>query len=799
MRTTARMAWMIATVVTVCFRPAPAQQTRPLHPEDVIRRERLDSLLSPDGKSLLYWRISPFVQPGPRFFMVDLVGGEQRELTRQVDPRARIFAWAWSPSGRRIAVAGAIGPATMVWFGDRDSGRLEPITHPPLRTSAQPALVWASEYELMLSTLPDEAIGTIFQAQDLTARQWAKTNAGIEPSRSILESGVERTGSSKQMGAWMLLNLRDGSATSIPDGGVPTTTIAAHNGKAVASVFRISHPRIDHPGLLLDTSAFSMVDGEALALVKVDRGALVARRVEGVVDVVGDGMSWSPDDSKLAFVARRSRGGRERRVFVYYQRGDSLAEMNTEGLSGVAGLAPFAWTVRGSLTVLMSSVPVAGKSPGRPDWWAVRADAPPTNLTAGIVAEPMQMPSRLVAEPAGSLLGVVGSNFWRIDPDGGPPTKLGVKADLHGVSLEWPPDSRVSSNVVVSAQRGDARILGRVDSMNGEFTEIARPSGEALVSDFHPVTGASVFNVQSGRESSLWASTQAGKAPTRVAEANAHLHDVVAPEMKAIHYEDANGRKLHGWLVLPSGFAALKRWPMVAHVYPGTVFSDQAKPWLDDDSELLAGHGYVVLLPSMPGAEGSPLRDPYDELAKQVLPAVDKAIELGIADPKRLGLMGHSFGGYAVYGLVTQTTRFQAAVARAGISDLVSNYGQLNPRSWRGEFPLEDAYQVSWSESGQARLGSPLWKDMSRYIHNSPIQYVGRVETPLLMLHGDLDFVPIQQAEEFFTSLARRGKRARFVRYWGEGHLILSNRANYVDYWQQIYAWFDELLAKPSE
>ena len=74
-----------------------------------------------------------------------------------------------------------------------------------------------------------------------------------------------------------------------------------------------------------------------------------------------------------------------------------------------------------------------------------------------------------------------------------------------------------------------------------------------------------------------------------------------------------------------------------------------------------------------------------------------------------------------------------------------------------------------------------------------------RVETPLLMLHGDRDFVPIQQAEEFYTSLARRGKRARFVRYWGEGHLILSSPANFVDYWQQIYAWFDELLAKPSE
>ena len=103
----------------------------------------------------------------------------------------RIAAWAWSPSGRQIAVAGTIGPATTIWFGDRDAGRLEPIAHPPLRTS-QPEIVWASEDELILSTLPDEAIGTMVQAEDLASRQWAKTNQGLEPSRSILETGVNR-------------------------------------------------------------------------------------------------------------------------------------------------------------------------------------------------------------------------------------------------------------------------------------------------------------------------------------------------------------------------------------------------------------------------------------------------------------------------------------------------------------------------------------------------------------------------------------------------------------------------------
>lgn len=306
MRTFVRIASVVAVVVTVWLRSAPAQETRLLSPQDVIRRERLISSLSPDGKSLMYLRLSPFVHPGPRLFVVDLVGGEERELTRQIDPRARIIAWTWSPSGRRIAVAGAIGPETTVWYTDRDSGQLKRIPHRSFRTAAAPALVWASEDELILSTLSDDAIDTLVQAEDLTIRQWAKANEGLEPSRSIVETGGKGFALSGRMGFWMLVNLRGGAATSVPDGGIPTRTVAGHTGKAIASLFRQSSPRLDRPGLFPDLR-FSM-DGQGLAVVKAEKGSLVARRVEAVVDVIGDSLSWSPDDGKLAFFARLCDG-----------------------------------------------------------------------------------------------------------------------------------------------------------------------------------------------------------------------------------------------------------------------------------------------------------------------------------------------------------------------------------------------------------------------------------------------------------------------------------------------------------
>jgi dipeptidyl aminopeptidase/acylaminoacyl peptidase len=182
------------------------------------------------------------------------------------------------------------------------------------------------------------------------------------------------------------------------------------------------------------------------------------------------------------------------------------------------------------------------------------------------------------------------------------------------------------------------------------------------------------------------------------------------------------------------------------------------------------------------------------DIPKGVLPAVDRVVELGIADPDRVGVMGQSFGGYSTFSLVTSTHRFRAAVALAGMSDYLSWYGTF--RSW--DRFTEHGYRTlanpKMGEAGQSRLGGSPWADLFRYLKNSPIAYLDHVETPLLILEGDQDFEGIEQSEEMFTGLYRLGKRARFVRYWGEGHTIESP-ANIRDAWRRIYEWFDTYLA----
>jgi dipeptidyl aminopeptidase/acylaminoacyl peptidase len=92
-------------------------------------------------------------------------------------------------------------------------------------------------------------------------------------------------------------------------------------------------------------------------------------------------------------------------------------------------------------------------------------------------------------------------------------------------------------------------------------------------------------------------------------------------------------------------------------------------------------------------------------------------------------------------------------------------------------------------------MGTPPWDDSLQWVENSPVFYLDRVTTPLLLIHGDLDFVAIQQAEEMFSGLKRLGKEAEFVRYFGEGH-VLSKPVNIRDSWHRIVTWFDRHLKK---
>jgi len=200
---------------------------------------------------------------------------------------------------------------------------------------------------------------------------------------------------------------------------------------------------------------------------------------------------------------------------------------------------------------------------------------------------------------------------------------------------------------------------------------------------------------------------------------------------------------------------------------------------------LLSSRGYAVLLPDTPLAVGTPMQD----LAKTVLPAVDKTIEMGVADPDRLGVMGVSYGGYSTLALLVQSTRFKAALMDVGFGNLSSSYGVMLKNG--------SALGVGWAEEGQGRMGGPPWQFPERYIQNSPAFFLNKIETPLLISQGGMDISPYH-AEEIFIGLRRLGKKVVYVRYEYEGHGI-EHSPNRIDYWNRLIEWFASHLGREQQ
>jgi dipeptidyl aminopeptidase/acylaminoacyl peptidase len=275
---------------------------------------------------------------------------------------------------------------------------------------------------------------------------------------------------------------------------------------------------------------------------------------------------------------------------------------------------------------------------------------------------------------------------------------------------------------------------------------------------------------------------------------NANGSRIDAGRKIAFTYRGMEGDSLTALLQLPIGYVPGRRYPMITIVYNSQIrHPDDTVPNMDD--ALWAGHGYLVLYPSMPVAAGGVgPADVFVDLPKGVFPAIDRVIELGYADSARIGVRGHSYGGYTTFGLVAISNRFKAAIAEAGPVDFTSFYGTFYA-GWR----YRDSLIVPPSGlTGQLQAGGPPWANVGRYFKNSVLNYVDRIHTPIMIVQGDFDVVPIEQGEQIFSSLIELGRRAQFVRYWGEGHWLVSP-ANIRDKWQREIAWFDMFLKTSTD
>lgn len=289
----------------------------------------------------------------------------------------------------------------------------------------------------------------------------------------------------------------------------------------------------------------------------------------------------------------------------------------------------------------------------------------------------------------------------------------------------------------------------------------------------------------------LWMTNADGESRHRVSDINPTIHDTTFGASEVISYSDQNGKTLNAALLLPANYEQGKRYPLIVTVYGGSMGSDSVNHFGmsgngtgTDNMQLLACRGYAVLKPDIPIQSESPMTD----ILKAVISAIDRVEAMGIADPERLAIWGHSYGGYSTLGVIVQTQRFRTAIASSGASDLISLYGTLNDAGV--------STQTGNCEGGQGRMVGTPWQFRERYLQNSPIFYIDKVASSLLLTHGTLDeAVPCQQAEEVYVALRRLGKEVAYAKYSGEGHVPASwSYDNALDYCNRVIDWFDNHL-----
>ena len=273
----------------------------------------------------------------------------------------------------------------------------------------------------------------------------------------------------------------------------------------------------------------------------------------------------------------------------------------------------------------------------------------------------------------------------------------------------------------------------------------------------------------------------------QMSELNPHLRDLKFGDTRFVETQTKEGERLRGILMLPANYEESKQYPLVTWVNPGSQLSRHIHTFGFDafimNLQLLAARGFAVLGVDVPSRSSKPLK----ELPGYVLPAVDKVIEMGIADADRLGITGYGSGGYFIAGLITQTNRFKAAVCGGGFYNLIQVYGDLSKRG--------ESRGIDWVEE-RLQIGGSLWEKRKQYIDNSPLFHLDKVETPVLIYCGEgYNGYDYTQSGELFSGLRRLKKEATFTWYRGEGHVVTSWHPEHrADCWERIINWFEKHL-----
>lgn len=389
-------------------------------------------------------------------------------------------------------------------------------------------------------------------------------------------------------------------------------------------------------------------------------------------------------------------------------------------------------------------------------------------------------------------------DVWRVDPSNGEGERLtrGAGREVRHRVVRLDPDEEahpIDEPIVLSLygertkDSGYARLHpdGRVEELIYEDRSIARLTRAKEADRF-------IFVEQRyDLPPNAHVTDDSFSAPRQVTRLNdGVLEEFLWGRAELVDYENEWGEPLQGALFYPADYDPSGSHPLI--VYPYERLSQTLHFWTNPsersayNTTVFTQNGYFVLRPDIAYRP----RNPGLSFMESVLPALDAALAAAPIDPDRVGLTGHSWGGYQTTFAVTQTDRFAAAVAGAPLTNLMSMYLSFY---WNSGGTDARIFEIS-----QGRMEVPWWEDFESYRDNSPVHHIEAMQTPLLMAFGTEDgAVEFNQGVEFYNAARRADKDFVLLVYEGENH-SLQQRPNQIDYHRRALEWFNHYL-KGSE
>ncbi len=775
-------------------------------------------------------------------------GQPARNLTNGAADSSGWWNPQWSPDSKRLAFLSSRGGHVTLWVWERATDEIRQLSTQGIdffRATSdragfdgagyREAFRWVDANHLICLALVDGERSTPMEEGkhvEWATAAWEKAARG-EMTASVVDS-LEFRYPERRLLMIEVATGKDHVIATTQAGGMwgiqPSLWWLSPDAKAVAFVPHVSaryqtfeRTRLGFPWPI----ELRYLDGRSLHLDKALPG-----------NIVTETLQWSPDGRSLAFFAYGDAPinpellyGEEGAKAVVHERTQSresparlwrvsldrgrVEEVDTRDLDLSGQLKPpaFLWAASGELLLHASRRSVRGAAKSEPEWLVLVRDARARALLRRAKAAAAKvLPVSIHAIDGGAaFIGVLEADVWRIDPVKGTMRNLTARLAPRVAHIHMPRDAQRPTHVAISV--GEPRNVAERDSLRlgfpvamqadyvldlrtDEITPLRMPAKNTAIVAFDSTSRSAVYLAADYAGTFLWRAA-AEAEPEPLMAANQFLATIVRPGRRLIEYTTLNGEKMKALLDLPHGYQPGRRYPLVVDFDIGYTpdnnfhfYTDLSHPPnLFEDGDAFTAAGYAYLFACWPSNSMDQAGRANLLLGTQgVLPAVDKVVELGIADPDRLFLYGISSAGYGTFALVTQTSRFKAAVAAVGWVDQVTHQLTASPNLRYTENPFDGGWRGPVYSSYQLL---PFWLSADHLRRNSPLSYVDRVRTPLMIIHSDLDISDITQPEMFFRALIMQSKPARFVRYWGEGH---GNRtpANVRDQFQRIFAWYDD-------